>query len=121
MKKIKSLEIKIMLHALRFYMYEMNKTNNMDDYRAWISTKKKFRDSLNYYRGEWDLKKGVNIMKEFTSLEIDIMIRALEYYKHEMVKTDNMDEYRAWLRIQKKLTDTVELYRINNDYMKGGN
>ena len=49
-------EIKVMTDAIEFYKYEMNKTDDMDQYRAWKSLKQKLDDTLQYYRGTWSLK-----------------------------------------------------------------
>ena len=50
-------ELKIIMNAIEFYKYEMNKTDNMDDYRVWKSAQKKYEDNLKYYRGTWSMKE----------------------------------------------------------------
>ena len=49
-------EIKVLTNSIEFYKYEMNKTDDMDQYRAWKSLQQKIDDKLQYYRGEWSLK-----------------------------------------------------------------
>ena len=49
-------EIKVIINAIEFYKYEMNKTDDMDQYRAWKSLQHKLDDKLQYYRGTWSLK-----------------------------------------------------------------
>ena len=49
-------EIKVLTNSIEFYKYEMNKTDDMDQYRAWKSLQQKIDDKLQYYRGEWSLE-----------------------------------------------------------------
>ena len=46
-------ELKTINKALDFYKYQMNKTTNMDEYRAWKSAQKKFNERLDYRHGVW--------------------------------------------------------------------
>lgn len=50
-------ELKTITNALDFYKYEMDKTDNMDEYRAWKSATKKFNERLNYRHGIWSWKE----------------------------------------------------------------
>lgn len=56
MNNFTSDELKTISKALDFYKYEMNKTNNMDEYRAWKSARGKFTEHLDYYRGVFTWK-----------------------------------------------------------------
>ena len=53
MKGFMSDELKTINKALDFYKYQMNKTTNMDEYRTWKSTQKKFNERLDYRHGVW--------------------------------------------------------------------
>ena len=53
MNEFNSEELQTITSALDFYKYEMNKTENMDEYRAWESATKKFNDRLDYHHGVW--------------------------------------------------------------------
>ena len=56
MSEFTSDEIKVITNAIEFYKYEMNKTDDMDQYRAWKSLQQKLYDKLRYYHGTWSLK-----------------------------------------------------------------
>lgn len=57
MNSFTSDELKTIANALEFYKYEMNKTDDMQEYRAWKSTTKKFNDRLEFHRGAWSWKE----------------------------------------------------------------
>ena len=50
-------------------------------------------------------------MDNFTSDELKVIYNALEFYKYEMNKTDNMDEFRAWKNILNKYSNKISIYR----------
>ena len=51
-------ELKVIYNALEFYKYEMNKTDNMDEYRAWKSALQRYSDHVSIYRGGYDWKES---------------------------------------------------------------
>ena len=56
MNEFNSEELQTITKALDFYKYEMNKTDDMNEYRAWKSTKNKFNERLEFHHGEWSWK-----------------------------------------------------------------
>ena len=56
MDKFTSDELKVIYNALEFYKYEMNKTDNMDEYRAWKSALQRYSDNVNIHRGRYTWK-----------------------------------------------------------------
>ena len=63
MSEFTSDEIKVITNAIEFYKYEMDKTDDMDQYRAWKSLQQKLDDNLQYYRGKWSLKENYYPLK----------------------------------------------------------
>ena len=58
MKDFTSEELRTVIKALEFYKYEMKKrSNSMEEYRAWLSTMKKFNERLEFHRGVWSWKE----------------------------------------------------------------
>lgn len=57
MNSFTSDELKVMYDALVFYKYEMNKTDNMDDFRAWKSALLKYSDNVSIHRGNYTWKE----------------------------------------------------------------
>ena len=55
--------------------------------------------------------KGLIPMNNFTSDELKTIYNALEFYKYEMNKTDNMDDYRAWKSARQRYNDHVSIHR----------
>ena len=56
MNDFTSEELLTITKALDFYKYEMNTTDDMNDYRAWKSTKTKFNERLEFHHGVWSWK-----------------------------------------------------------------
>ena len=50
-------ELKVIGNALQSYKYEMNKTEDMNEYRAWKSAIEKYYARLNIYRGVYKWKE----------------------------------------------------------------
>ena len=50
-------ELKVIYNALEFYRYEMNKTDDMNEYRAWESALRKYSDNVNIHRGHYTWKE----------------------------------------------------------------
>lgn len=50
-------ELKVIGDALEFYKYEMNKTEDMNEYRAWKSAIEKYLAYLDIYRGVYKIKQ----------------------------------------------------------------
>ena len=57
MNNFTSDELKVIYDALVFYKYEMNKTDNMDDYRAWKSALNRYSNKISIYRGSYSWKE----------------------------------------------------------------
>ena len=51
-------ELKTIHRALNFYQYEMNKTDDMNEYRTWKSTMNKLNVRLEVHRGVWSWKES---------------------------------------------------------------
>ena len=56
MKNFTSEELKVISNALEFYSYEMNKTEDMDEYRAWKGLMDRMYSDLKIHRGKYTMK-----------------------------------------------------------------
>jgi len=56
-------------------------------------------------------EKEAKQMKNFTSEELKVISNALEFYRYEMNKTEDMGEYRAWKGLMDRMYSQLKVNR----------